>query len=338
LSGLLGSSNLVVSSGVRSWLEGGGVDPRAVSVLDQVLVHYQVGLGSVEVASDPVPVQELVITSVDGQAVGPDNFAARDLVTEIAAMDPGVRPDVIGTPWPIQSQGFFSDGSSVSSLRLGFELPGTNASAAEVAGYAGASPVEAAGQSQMAYAAGAEPVATAAPQAEYPAGTYPVASSSGAAQQAEQLAGAAAPLAQGVSPGAEAKMDAMVKFADAQLGKPYIWGGGHDGWGPQPGYDCSGFVSAVLHSGGYLNEPVTSSDLAGQPGILSGPGKLITIYDRDVPDAGGAGHVIIDINGQFYESGGEHGYWGGGGGVEKIGRPSAAYLATFERVLHPEGM
>ncbi len=83
-------------------------------------------------------VQALDIVSVDGQPVGPDNFAARDLVTEIAAMDPGVRPDEIGTPWPIQSQGFFSDASSAGSLHLAFELPGTGAGSSEVAGYAGA--------------------------------------------------------------------------------------------------------------------------------------------------------------------------------------------------------
>ena len=43
-------------------------------------------------------------------------------------------------------------------------------------------------------------------------------------------------------------------------------------------------------------------------------------------------------DGQFYESGGSAGPWGGGGGVEKIGRPSADYLAQFPNVLHPEGL
>ena len=48
--------------------------------------------------------------------------------------------------------------------------------------------------------------------------------------------------------------------------------------------------------------------------------------------------MIIQIDGQFYESGGAAGAWGGGGGVEKIGRPSASYLATFDTVLHPSGL
>jgi hypothetical protein len=132
------------------------------------------------------------------------------------------------------------------------------------------------------------------------------------------------------------RVTAMVNEANSLVGKPYIYGGGHSGWGPQSGYDCSGFVSAVLHAGGYLTSPVDTTALPSQPGMVSGPGQNVTVYDRAL--SGQNGHVIIDINGQFYESGGMHGAWGGGGGVEKIGTPSAAYLATFPTVLHPEGL
>jgi hypothetical protein len=96
-------------------------------------------------------VQAIDIVSVDGQPVGPDNFAARDLVTEIAAMSPGVRPDEIGTPWPIQSPGFFSDQSSQASLHLAFEMPGANADVPAVGAVPGAA------------APGAVPVAPGAP-------------------------------------------------------------------------------------------------------------------------------------------------------------------------------
>ncbi|MGA9859083.1 MAG: NlpC/P60 family protein, partial [Solirubrobacteraceae bacterium] len=132
------------------------------------------------------------------------------------------------------------------------------------------------------------------------------------------------------------RVAAMVNEADSLIGKPYVWGGGHSGWGPQNGYDCSGFVSAVLHAGGYLSSPQDTQTLPSQAGMESGPGQYVTIYDRT--DAGGSDHVIININGQFYESGGETGSWGGGGGVAKIGTPSAAYLATFNTVLHPAGL
>jgi cell wall-associated NlpC family hydrolase len=139
----------------------------------------------------------------------------------------------------------------------------------------------------------------------------------------------------GVSMG-DPRVTAMTDAANALVGKPYVYGGGHSGWGPQSGYDCSGFVSAVLHAGGYLSSPQDTVSLPSQAGMEAGPGQSVTIYDRALP--GQSGHVIIDINGQFYESGGSHGAWGGGGGVEKIGTPTAAYLATFPTVLHPSGL
>ncbi len=132
------------------------------------------------------------------------------------------------------------------------------------------------------------------------------------------------------------RIAAMTEEANALVGKPYVWGGGHDGWGAQSGYDCSGFVSAVLHAGGYLSAPQDTTTLPTSTGIEAGPGRYVTVYDRDQP--GQSGHVIIDINGQFYESGGEQGSWGGGGGIEAISTPSDAYLATFDRVLHPAGL
>ena len=128
----------------------------------------------------------------------------------------------------------------------------------------------------------------------------------------------------------------MVGVANSLIGKPYVFGGGHAGFGPSSGYDCSGFVSAVLHAGGYLSAPADTTSLPSQAGIEAGPGQYVTIFDRAQP--GENGHVIIEINGQFYESGGERGAWGGGGGVAKIGQPSAAYLASFPNVLHPAGL
>jgi cell wall-associated NlpC family hydrolase len=135
---------------------------------------------------------------------------------------------------------------------------------------------------------------------------------------------------------ADPRIDAMVQEANSLVGEPYVWGGGHSGWGAQAGYDCSGFVSAVLHAGGYLSSPADTTTLPSQAGIEQGPGQHVTIYDRDKP--GQEGHVIIQIDGQFYESGGEQGSWGGGGGVQKISTPSASYLETFNQVLHPAGL
>jgi cell wall-associated NlpC family hydrolase len=135
---------------------------------------------------------------------------------------------------------------------------------------------------------------------------------------------------------ARLKLDAMRTMTGLLNGLPYIWGGGHGGWEIAPGYDCSGFVSAVLHAAGYLTVPVTTEALPSQPGILPGPGRFVTIFDRT--DAGiGSDHVIIDLNGKWWESGGSSAA-GGGASVHRIARMSLAYLATFDQILHPRGL
>lgn len=63
----------------------------------------------------------------------------------------------------------------------------------------------------------------------------------------------------------------------------YQWGGGHTGvagepvGGPGPGFDCSGAVSAMLHSVGALDTPLTSGDM-GQA-LKPGPGAITVFYN-----------------------------------------------------------
>jgi hypothetical protein len=131
---------------------------------------------------------------------------------------------------------------------------------------------------------------------------------------------------------ARIKLDAMRAMALALDGLPYIWAGGHAGWEMANGYDCSGFVSAVLHAAGYLQGPVTTQALPGQRHILQGPGRYVTIFDRTDGGALTEDHVIIDLHGQWWESGGT------GGGVHRIKHISASYLLTFNQILHPRGL
>lgn len=127
------------------------------------------------------------------------------------------------------------------------------------------------------------------------------------------------------------RIEAMIREADSLLGTPYVYGGGH---GASGGLDCSGFVSAVLRSAGFMNGAVTTEGFASQPGITSGPGRYVTIYDRT--GCGADEHVIIDLNGRFYESGG--GSASGGAPFVHQFSPSASYLASFNTVLHPAGL
>jgi cell wall-associated NlpC family hydrolase len=221
-------------------------------------------------------------------------------------------------------------------------------------------------------------------------------------QQAMTLAQSIAPAAASSSATPMAKVSAMLNEAQLLNGLPYAWGGGHTNpaWVVGSGYDCSGFVSEVLHSAGYLNSPDTTQTLPGSAGIVNGPGKLVTIYDRTIAtlkvwklhkkvvsekkivNQASAGvhvvkgrhanslnsvsiklpkwvgewetikvnklvrsqdtsnndeHVIIDIDGQWWESGGSTAD-GGAAMVHQIVDPNPAYLKSFNRILHPAGL
>jgi hypothetical protein len=196
------------------------------------------------------------------------------------------------------------------------------------------------------------------------------------------------------------RVSAMLREAELLNGLPYVWGGGHEdpAWLVDLGYDCSGFVSALLHAAGYLDSPQTTQTLPSSPGILKGPGQYVTIYDRTVnttrfprkkarrPATGSSEisidqattgvhlskgkhtvsiqltpaaqkaiedaqiqkgneqddtindeHVIIDIDGQWWESGGDS-QDGGGASVHRIAAVSQSYLKSFNMVLHPAGL
>ena len=48
-----------------------------------------------------------------------------------------------------------------------------------------------------------------------------------------------------------------VRFGNAQLGRPYRWGGGHGDRGRR-GYDCSGLASAIARTAGYSGPTITT--------------------------------------------------------------------------------
>jgi cell wall-associated NlpC family hydrolase len=294
LQGLLAAPGLSVTAPVKAWLASGQADPRVVSVLDSVLAHHSIGVSGVVSESTPVHVQSLEIVSVDGQPVGPDNFAARDLVTEIAALDPSVRPDEIGTPWPIQSPGFFSDPGSQGSLHLAFEMPGTNAGVSEQA--AGAAPGAASVGSAASYgvpgAASTVPGAAnsavpgAAPNYAVPGsvpgattvpGSVPGAASSASAPGTVPGAAPGAGVASTPAPsggvvdsvaasGGGGSAPANPNFASPtahnafeaakkELGVPYVYGGESEGHG----FDCSGLMQWSYHQAG-INLPRVAAD------------------------------------------------------------------------------
>jgi cell wall-associated NlpC family hydrolase len=87
----------------------------------------------------------------------------------------------------------------------------------------------------------------------------------------------------------------VINNANAIVGRPYVWGGGHGSFYSQ-GYDCSGAVSFALFGGGLIPEPLTSGSLEqwGAPG----PGKWITVYAN-------AEHAFMEIAGLRFDTVGD---------------------------------
>lgn len=136
------------------------------------------------------------------------------------------------------------------------------------------------------------------------------------------------PVPQKTKGGGNNMVTAALQAAKSIKGIPYVWGGGHGGFGnPRSGLDCSGAVSFVLHKLGVLKSPLTSGAMGSV--LKPGPGAITVFYN--------AGHTFM----RFQTS---HGpvYWGtsvgdgGSGGLGKHPAPSGGYLSQY-KVGHVEG-
>src|SRR3954464_11270259 len=87
--------------------------------------------------------------------------------------------------------------------------------------------------------------------------------------------------------GGPAEVQAAIAEANAIVGKPYVWGGGHRSFASR-GYDCSGAVSYLLHGGGLLDAPLDSSSFMHWG--AKGRGRWITVYTNP-------GHAFVEVAG-----------------------------------------
>jgi len=109
-------------------------------------------------------------------------------------------------------------------------------------------------------------------------------------QGASSLQGAAAPVAvaapgpnatlgadgRAIAPaGAPPQVVAVIAAANAIVGKPYRYGGGHGVWNDS-GYDCSGSESFALHGAGLVSRPMNSTEFMSWGD--AGTGQWITSY------------------------------------------------------------
>jgi cell wall-associated NlpC family hydrolase len=96
-------------------------------------------------------------------------------------------------------------------------------------------------------------------------------------------------------PDAPEAVQGAIDAANTIVGRPYVWGGGHQSF-YSAGYDCSGSVSFALFGGGLIPRPLTSTELEhwGAPG----PGRWITVYAN-------AGHTFAEIAGLRWDTVGD---------------------------------
>lgn len=113
----------------------------------------------------------------------------------------------------------------------------------------------------------------------------------------------------------------MIEFAETEAAKgyDYVYGGGHGSFsGP---YDCSGYVSAILHAGGFLDSPESVQQGSGLYVFGSpGAGREVTIGVRG--SSGRNAHTMMSLKDlrrgwRYFESGSGHGAaevggWSGG--------------------------
>jgi hypothetical protein len=98
--------------------------------------------------------------------------------------------------------------------------------------------------------------------------------------------------------GAPAEVVRAIEFANRINRKPYVYGGGHQSWKVDNGYDCSGAVSYLLHGARVLKSPLPSGDLArwGYPG----EGEWISVYAH-------RGHAYAVVAGLRWDTSGGRG-------------------------------
>jgi cell wall-associated NlpC family hydrolase len=80
----------------------------------------------------------------------------------------------------------------------------------------------------------------------------------------------------------------IIWAANKIIGRPYVYGGGHDASFKSFGYDCSGTVSYALHGGSLLRAPLDSGQF--ERWGKAGQGAWMTILTN-------AGHAYLDIAG-----------------------------------------
>jgi cell wall-associated NlpC family hydrolase len=113
----------------------------------------------------------------------------------------------------------------------------------------------------------------------------------------------------------------VIAAANAIVGKPYKYGGGHGDWNDS-GYDCSGSESYALHGANLISRPMDSTEFESFGD--AGPGQWITSYAN-------SGHSYMVVAGLRFDTGYHSGPSGPQWSTQM--RPGDGYV-----VRHPDGL
>ena len=100
--------------------------------------------------------------------------------------------------------------------------------------------------------------------------------------------------------------------------------------------DCSGFVSYLVNIADPSFGDQDTVTIPSSPGLTAGQGQYVTLWDR--PAAGAAGHVIIEILGRWFESGGGTNPTEGGGPAEITAADAETEIEDGMSAYHPTGL
>jgi hypothetical protein len=114
----------------------------------------------------------------------------------------------------------------------------------------------------------------------------------------------------------------VIAAANAIVGKPYRYGGGHGNW-EDSGYDCSGSESYALHGANLIERPMDSTEFTSFG--VAGEGTWITSYAN-------SGHSFLVVAGLRFDTGYNNSTSSGPKWSTQM-RPSDGYT-----VRHPEGL
>jgi hypothetical protein len=114
----------------------------------------------------------------------------------------------------------------------------------------------------------------------------------------------------------------VIAAANAIVGKPYRYGGGHGQW-EDSGYDCSGSESYALHGANLITRPMDSTEFMSWG--EAGEGTWITSYAN-------SGHSFLVVAGLRFDTGWNNSTSSGPKWSAEM-RPTDGYTAR-----HPDGL